>query len=182
MSYTEALLKKVNSSSIKALPSATERRVDKQKSKSKDTAGAAWFDLPATPVTPELEKDLKVLSMRGALDRKQFYRGGGGDQPGKSKYFQIGTVIDSAAGFYSDRLTKKMRPKSIVDTLLKDEESKAYFKKKFNDLQVKYKSGRKPSDSNGKGGRSFSAGRSFNGKGGSGSYKPKTRSITKRRK
>ena len=171
MSHTEALLKKVNSSSIKALPSASERRIDKQKSKSKDTAGAAWFDLPATPITPELEKDLKVLSMRGALDRKQFYRGG--EQPGKSKYFQIGTVIDSAAGFYSDRLPKKMRPKSIVDTLLKDEESKAYFKKKFNDLQVKYKSGRKPSDHNGKGGgRGFSSNK--------GAYKPKTRSITKR--
>ena len=172
MSHTEALLKKVNSSGIKALPSASERRADKQKSKSKDTAGAGWFDLPATPITPELEKDLKVLSMRGALDRKQFYRGG--EQPGKSKFFQIGTVIDSAAGFYSDRLPRKLRPKSIVDTLLKDEESKAYFKKKFNELQVKYKSGRKTSDSNSKGGRNFHS------KGGS--FKPKTRSITKRSK
>lgn len=168
-SHTEALLKKVNSSSIKALPSATERRVVKQKSKSKDTAGSAWFDLPATPMTPELEKDLKVLSMRGALDRKQFYRGG--EQPGKSKYFQIGTVIDSAAGFYSDRLPKKMRPKSIVDTLLKDEESKAYFKKKFNELQVKYKSGKKSSD-----------GKSYKGPSSHGGYKPKSRAITKRSK
>ena len=141
MSYTEDLLKKVNSSSIKALPSASERRVTIKNSKSKNTAGAAWFDLPATPMTPELEKDLKVLSMRGALDRKQFYRGG--ENPGKSQYFQIGTVVDTATGFYSDRLPKKLRPKSLVDTLLKDEESKAYFKKKFNDLQVKYKSGRK---------------------------------------
>lgn len=170
MSHTEALLKKVNSSTIKALPSATERRVAKQKSKSKDTAGSKWFDLPATPMTPELEKDLKVLSMRGALDRKQFYRGG--EQPGKSKYFQIGTVVDSAAGFYSDRLPKKLRPKSIVDTLLKDEESKAYFKKKFNELQVKYKSGRKSSD--GKGQKSNGAG-SFK-------LKSKTRAITNRRK
>jgi hypothetical protein len=143
MSATQSLLNKVNSSTIKALPSAHERKVCKQKSKAKDTAGAAWFHLPATPLTPELEKDLKVLSMRGALDRKQFYRGG--EQPGKSKYFQIGTVVDNATGFYSDRLSKKMRPKSIVDTLLKDEESKAYYKKKFNDLQVKYKSGRKSS-------------------------------------
>lgn len=162
MSYTEALLKKVNSSNIKALPSATERRVTKQKFKSKDTAGAGWFDLPATPMTPELEKDLKVLSMRGALDRKQFYRGG--EQPGKSKYFQVGTVLDTATGFYSDRLPRKLRPKSIVDTILKDEESKAYYKKKFNDLQVKYKSGRK-------GGSDIKAG-----------YKPKSRVITKRNK
>ena len=165
-SHTAALLKKVNSSTIQALPSATERRTIKQKSKSKDTAGSAWFDLPATPMTPELEKDLKVLSMRGALDRKQFYRGG--EKPGQSKYFQIGTVLDTATGFYSDRLPKKFRPKSIVDTLLKDEESKAYFKKKFNDLQVKYKSGRNTSD--GKGQKS------------NGGYKNKTRAITKRRK
>lgn len=142
MSLAESLLKKVNSSSIKTLPSASERRSSITKSKSKDTAGSSWFDLPATKVTPELEKDLKILSMRGALDRKQFYRGG--ELPGKSKYFQIGTVVDSATGFYSDRLPRKLRPKSIVDTLLKDEESKAYFKKKFNELQVKYQSARKP--------------------------------------
>lgn len=164
MSYTEALLKKVNSSTIQALPSASERRATKKASKSKDTAGAGWFDLPATPLTPELEKDLKVLSMRGALDRKQFYRGG--EQPGKSKYFQIGTVMDTAAGFYSDRLPKKLRPKSIVDTLLKDEESKAYYKKKFNELQVKYKSGRKGASSD-------------NNKQG---FKPKSRAISKRHK
>lgn len=172
MSLTENLLKKINSSSIQALPSASERKASKQKNKSKDTAGSAWFDLPATPLTPELEKDLKVLSMRGALDRKHFYRGG--EQPGKSKYFQVGTVVDSAAGFYSDRLPKKLRPKSIVDTLLKDEESKAYYKKKFNDLQVKYKSGRKTTDSkNHKVGHKVS---SFN------SFKNKTKLITKRRK
>ena len=169
MSLAENLLKKVNASSIQVLPSASERKALKQKNKSKDTAGSAWFDLPATPLTPELEKDLKVLSMRGALDRKHFYRGG--EQPGKSKYFHVGTVVDSAAGFYSDRLPKKLRPKSIVDTLLKDEESKAYYKKKFNDLQVKYKSGRKTTDNKNRHKVS-----SFN------SFKNKTKLITKRRK
>ena len=156
MSHTEALLKKLIHRVSKHFPVPLKDVPSSKKSKSKDTAGAAWFDLPATPVTPELEKDLKVLSMRGALDRKQFYRGG--EQPGKSKYFQIGTVVDSAAGFYSDRLPKKLRPKSIVDTLLKDEESKAYFKKKFNELQVKYKSGRKAPDSASKGGRHHTSG------------------------
>lgn len=180
MTNTEALLKKVNSSTIQALPSASERHLSKQKSKSKDTAGAGWFDLPATPVTPELEKDLKVLSMRGALDRKQFYRGG--EQPGKSKYFQIGTVMDNAAGFYSDRLPKKLRPKSIVDTLLKDEASKAYFKKKFNELQVKYKSGRKPSGNNSKSESKFNSNNNNNGNLSKGTFKPKSRFITKRNK
>lgn len=139
MSSTEALLKRVNSSAVTLLPTASERRTAKQKTRAKDTAGPGWFDLPATPVTPELEKDLRVLSMRGAIDRKQFYRG---EQAGKSRYFQMGTVVDSAAGFYSDRLTRKQRPRTLVDTLLKDESSKAYFKKKYDELQTKYQSGR----------------------------------------
>jgi hypothetical protein len=131
-----ALLKKVNERSVTLMASASERKTAKQQSKKHETAGSKWFDLPATPVTPEIEKDLKVLSMRGAIDRKRHYRGS--EQPGKSKYFQMGTVISDAAGFYGDRLTRKQRPQSLVDTLLKDVDSQAYFKRKYNQLQERY--------------------------------------------
>lgn len=143
MSSTELLLKKVNESSISLLPTASERKERRSGQKDKDTAGPGWFNMQAPPMTPELEKDLKVLSMRGALDRKRFYRGG--EQVGKSKHFQVGTILNTHTGFYSDRLTKKERPKSIVDSLLKDHDSQAYYRKKYNELQEKYqRNGKKP--------------------------------------
>lgn len=120
---------------ISLLPTAAERKALKDKKKAKETAGAGWFDMPAPEMTPELEKDLKVLSMRGALDRKRHYRS---ESVGKSKYFQVGTVISTSAGFYSDRIPKRLQPKSIVDALLKDEDSKAYYRKKYNELQERY--------------------------------------------
>ena len=130
------LLKKVNETPVTLLSTATERKVFKQQSKKHETAGPKWFDMPATPMTPELEKDLKVLQMRSAIDRKRHYKKG--EEVGKSKYFQMGTIVSDATGFYSDRLTRKQRPKTLVDTLLKDAETQSYFKKKYNELQVKY--------------------------------------------
>lgn len=120
---------------ISLLPTAAQRKALKDKKKAKETAGPGWFDMPAPEMTPELEKDLKVLSMRGALDRKRHYRA---EVVGKSKYFQMGTVVSSSAGFYSDRIPKRQQPKSLVDALLKDEDSKAYYRKKFNELQERY--------------------------------------------
>ncbi len=150
-STAAALLQKVNESSISLLATASERKSLRDIRKQKETAGPGWYDLPAPEMTPELEKDMKVLSMRGALDRKRFYRG---EKVGKSKYFQVGTIMDTAAGFYSDRLTKKERPKSFVDGLLKDQDSQAYYRKKFNELQAKYqKNGRKPTGKVGKFGK-----------------------------
>ena len=158
-----ALLEKVNCSSITILPTASQRKSLQNSQKQKETAGPGWFDLPAPEMTPELEKDLKVLSMRGALDRKRFYRGG--EQPGKSKYFQVGTIQESKAGFYGDRLTKRERPKSFVDGLLKDQDSQAYYRKKFNELQAKYqKNGKRPGGSKGTVGR-FGKLEKFSGKG-----------------
>ncbi len=52
-----------------------------------DTAGEKWFDLPATPITPELKKDLRLLQMRGALDTKRFYKSN--DLKSLPKYFQV---------------------------------------------------------------------------------------------
>ena len=51
------------------------------------TAGDAWFNLPATPITPELHNDLKVLRMRGAIDPQRHYKKA--DSKELPKYFQV---------------------------------------------------------------------------------------------
>lgn len=118
---------------LELLPTRGVKREQRQKSKTQDTAGPAWFDMPAPERTPELEKDLQLLAMRAALDPKQHYRKG--EQLGKGKYFQLGTVISDSTGRYTDRLTRRQRGNTMLDTLMRDTERQQYLKRKYEGLQ-----------------------------------------------
>lgn len=91
-----------------------------------------WYDLPATEVTPELRADLKVIQNRNYLDPKRFYKGADKRLP---KYFQVGTVVAGATDFYSARLTKKERSKSLFDSVVNDSDTRKYLKRTFNSIQ-----------------------------------------------
>lgn len=47
---------------------------------------------------------------------------------------QIGTVVEGAADFYSGRIVKSKRRKTLVDELLADAEFKNYQKKKYKEI------------------------------------------------
>lgn len=42
-----------------------------------DTAGSKWYNLPATQITDEVKKELRLLRLRGTYDPKRFYKVGG---------------------------------------------------------------------------------------------------------
>lgn len=144
----------VDKQPIKLLPTKQERTKLCRKTSSKDTAGPAWFNMPTAQLTPELEKDIKVLSMRAALDPKRHYKSLEkiGQMSGKERkkgensgslYVQVGTIVSDPTGFYTDRLTRKERAPTILDSLIKDTQSKTYLKKKFNELhQANQRGGR----------------------------------------
>jgi len=99
-------------------------------------SGDGWFGMKTAKMTPELALDLKVLSMRNYLDPKRFYKNTKPDED-EPKFFQVGTVIDSPADFYSSRIPMKMRKKTFVDELLADQSFRAYTKRKYGELQAK---------------------------------------------
>ncbi|KAI4335079.1 hypothetical protein L6164_013760 [Bauhinia variegata] len=101
----------------------------------KDTAGNNWFDMPAQSITPELQKDLKLLKLRGAIDPKRHYKKGDSNLKSLPKYFQVGTVIESPLEFYSNRLTKKERKATLADELLYDQDLAAYRKRKVREIE-----------------------------------------------
>ncbi|EFN59779.1 hypothetical protein CHLNCDRAFT_133463 [Chlorella variabilis] len=115
-----------------------------------DTAGAAWFDLPATQITDEVKRDLRLLRLRGALDPKSFYKKL--DSTKFPKYFQMGTVVEGAADFYSGRLTNKQRKRTFTEEIMADEQLAEMRKKRHAKLQEerqywsKKKMGRKTSN------------------------------------
>ncbi|XP_001626745.2 deoxynucleotidyltransferase terminal-interacting protein 2 [Nematostella vectensis] len=113
----------------------------KRKQATEQSAGPKWFDLPATTVTPELKQELKVLKMRHILDPKRHYKKN--DSKELPKYFQMGTVVEGAADFYSSRIPKRSRKNNIVQELLADAQFRRYNKKKFLEIQAAKESGRK---------------------------------------
>lgn len=88
-------------------------------------------------MTPELQRDLRVIENRQHLDPKRFYKSSGsgrrrGELPSR---VQVGTVVVGAHEFYSARLTKRERKGRIMDQVLADERVKTYTKDRFQKLQ-----------------------------------------------
>jgi len=106
-----------------------ERKTEREK-----TSGADWFNLPATEMTEERRRDLEILQMRDALDPKRHYKSN--DRTVLPKYFQIGTVIEHPSDFYSSRLTKKERKRTLVDEFLADADARNYHRKKYQEIMA----------------------------------------------
>ncbi|XKL67430.1 hypothetical protein PGB90_002921 [Kerria lacca] len=104
-----------------------ERKLERMKTK-----GDNWFNFSSMEITPEIHKDLEVLQMRSALDPKRFYKKN--DMKKIPKFFQIGRVVDSPIDFYSSRIPKRKRKRTIVEELMIDEEFKTYTKRKYNEI------------------------------------------------
>ncbi|CAN6601164.1 rRNA-processing protein Fcf2p [Trichomonascus vanleenenianus] len=115
--------------------------VKKQEKEQREaTAGKNWFDMPKTEITPSIKRDLQLLQMRNVLDRKRHYKK---DKSGPPKYFQTGTIIEGNTEYFSARMSKKERKRTLADEILADEASKRYFKRKYSEIQTAKTSGGK---------------------------------------
>ncbi|GAA5859186.1 hypothetical protein JCM8547_008907 [Rhodosporidiobolus lusitaniae] len=109
------------------------------------TAGPQWFNLPATPVTPELKRELDALRLSNALDPKKFLRGGAKKEK-VGEFFQIGHLLPSTtrvSSLSTSQRDGKVHKQSFIESLITDEHAKAYAKKKTAEVTRKGMSGRK---------------------------------------
>ncbi|KAE9595443.1 putative Fcf2 pre-rRNA processing [Lupinus albus] len=124
------------------VPPSDPRKLNKLiRKQAKDTTGKNWFNMPAQTITPELQKDLKLLKLRGAIDPKRHYKKGDSKSKTLPKYFQMGTVVDSPLDYYSGRLTKKERKATLAEELLSDQNLAAYRKRKVREIEEKNQPG-----------------------------------------
>lgn len=109
------------------------------------TAGSDWFNMPAPEITPELKDDLRILSLRSALDPSRHYKKG--DKAVTSRFFQVGTVVSDPSAFYSERMPRKQRAApTIVDSLLRDVDRRQYLKRKYGEIaSMKMRNGKSAS-------------------------------------
>lgn len=138
-SQTNAKLTPSEKQQINYKPISSNKNKAETTGKEKDTAGPGWFNMKAGEMTQEAQRDLKVIQMRNALDKKHFYKK---TEP-VSKFFQIGEIMDSPTDFYSSRIPRKARKETVFETLLEDTEKLKYLKKKFLEVQEKKQSGGK---------------------------------------
>ncbi|KAK6205669.1 Fcf2 pre-rRNA processing-domain-containing protein [Scheffersomyces amazonensis] len=103
-------------------------------------SGSRWFNMKQPELTPELKRDLQIIKQRSALDPKRHYKKDKWEVP---KYFQMGTIIEGNAEFYSARLSRKQRGNTLVEEILHDDDTKKYFKRKYSEIQSSKTSGKK---------------------------------------
>ncbi|KAG0668213.1 hypothetical protein C6P45_004914 [Maudiozyma exigua] len=101
-----------------------------------------WFTMPkpSDNKRKELQRDLTLIKHRAALDPKRHYK--------KDKWiiperFSVGTIIESKNEFYSIRIKNKERKSTIMESLMSDDTSNKYFKRKFTEIQDQKSSGRR---------------------------------------
>ncbi|KAI1393848.1 Fcf2-domain-containing protein [Hypoxylon trugodes] len=119
-----------------------EVRRPKKEMAVKADAGPSWFNLPRTDLTPELKKDLQLLRMRDVLDSKRFYRKDS-SRALVPQFSSVGTIIEGPTDFYTARLTKKERKRTLLEEVLESEDITRKFKSKYGQIQDVKTSGKK---------------------------------------
>lgn len=69
------------------------------------------------------------------MDPKRHYKKSEAKSKTLPKYFQVGTVVESSADFFSSRLTKKERKATLADELLSDPTLGQYRKRKVREIE-----------------------------------------------
>lgn len=119
-----------------------QRMIEREKTK-----GAGWFDMKAPEMTEEIQRDLELLKMRSVLDPKRHYKNN--DMKVLPKHFHLGTVVESPVDFYSSRIPKKSRKRTLAEEILSNEESLRFQKRKYEEIMVgKQRQRKRPNSEN----------------------------------
>ena len=79
--------------------------------------------------------------MRKVLNTKQHYKRE--DSKAIPKFFQMGTIIEGSHEYYSSRISKKERKRTMVDELLADSEFRKKNKKRMIEYEMRKGAGGK---------------------------------------
>lgn len=101
-------------------PHARACQASTDKISPQDTAGSDWFNLPKTDLTPQFKRDWQLLRMRSLLDPKHQKKALRASAP---TYSQVGEIIEGPTEFYSARLTRKERKRTLLDEAMGEHDS-----------------------------------------------------------
>ncbi|CCE62695.1 hypothetical protein TPHA_0D00510 [Tetrapisispora phaffii CBS 4417] len=101
-----------------------------------------WFTMPKVDSykRDQVQRDLLLLKHRSALDPKRHYKKDKWKVPDR---FSVGTIVEDKTEFFSSRMTNKQRKSTMLETLMADDDSNKYFKRKYAEIQDRKTSGKK---------------------------------------
>lgn len=101
-----------------------------------------WFQLPRPDdkVKREVQRDLLLIKHRAALDPKRHYKK---DKWKVPERFSVGTIVEDKTEFFSSRLKNRERKSTMLETLMADDTTNKYFKRKYTEIQDKKTSGKR---------------------------------------
>lgn len=100
------------------------------------------FKTRAPNMTKELKRELQILQMRRYLDPKRFYKGKALFNKKLPTDFEVGTVVPTVLDERAMRHNpRKLRQKSMTDTILRDKKFKKYSKRKYLEIQLRKQGG-----------------------------------------
>ncbi|WVR06583.1 hypothetical protein IAU60_003615 [Kwoniella sp. DSM 27419] len=128
-----------------AAPELDDRPYEKQLSKRekasqprKATTSELWASIPTprSDLLPQMKRDYQALALANSLDPKRFMKGGSRSDK-IPEAFAIGTMVDAPRHLQATTLTKerKYRAGEVVQSLIKDDSTGDYAKRKYGDLQ-----------------------------------------------
>lgn len=143
--FDQLASKQANSNNKSVLPTLTTTLLDETKTTKKQNSKSEakdWFLLPkpSDHMKKQLQRDLLLIKHRAALDPKRHYKKEKWQVPDR---FSIGTIVEDKTEFFSSRLTKKQRKSTLLESLMADNETNKYFKRKYSEIQLQKTSGKK---------------------------------------
>eukprot|EP00612_Vaucheria_litorea_P000501 CAMPEP_0171452850 /NCGR_PEP_ID=MMETSP0945-20130129/794_1 /TAXON_ID=109269 /ORGANISM="Vaucheria litorea, Strain CCMP2940" /LENGTH=246 /DNA_ID=CAMNT_0011977601 /DNA_START=111 /DNA_END=851 /DNA_ORIENTATION=+ len=131
-----------NSIRSDAPPLFKKKREDRVIAGGGKVLGKGWFGYRGAEPSKELQRDIDVIKMRSYLDPQRFYKASEIGNRGIGLQ-QVGTVVEAPNEFFSSRLTKRQRRRTVVDELMSDQNIKNYVRSKA--LKLSTEKGKKAS-------------------------------------
>ncbi|KAH8653380.1 Fcf2 pre-rRNA processing-domain-containing protein [Xylariales sp. PMI_506] len=132
--------KKQDALSVRAIQARLPKKEFEERVKA--TAGPSWFNMPKTDLTPELKRDLQLLKMRNVLDSKRHYKKDT-SRSAVPAFSQVGTIVEGPTEYFSARMTKKERKRTLLEEVMETEDTTRKFKSKYGEIQAAKTSGKK---------------------------------------
>lgn len=108
---------------------------EKEARAAKEAKLEKWFGMPKRKLTPEMEKELQALKLRGSLDPKRFYKAN--DSKALPTHFQFATETGGGlapAGLAPNPEVNWNSGRSFLSSILRDSKSQEWTTKKHGEV------------------------------------------------
>mmetsp|Transcript_22187 Transcript_22187/g.40828 ORF Transcript_22187/g.40828 Transcript_22187/m.40828 type:complete len:271 (-) Transcript_22187:23-835(-) len=131
----------------KVRPVDDSRLKKQERKKEREEKLDGWFGFTKRKMTPELEKELQAIQLRGYFDSKRFYKANDSDK--LPTHFQIATVVGGGMAPAGEKPTAERRKgRSLLDTMLRDHSGQEFSDRKMREHMDRTRASRKSGHGN----------------------------------